>query len=248
MVGIPNPFPRIARPVLGHGYFDKRTYIRHPAYADAPHNYVQAFLLLQDDLKRLFQYVEPAEKNHECYSFRIHEILLRACIEVEANCKAILSANGYAKSGNWNRNDYRLIESSHRLSEWKVRIPHWNGSDAERQPFAAWAPSAVGTKLKWYDDYNESKHDRHVNFQKAAFSSAVDAVCGALVLLSAQFTDDDFNPTSSVWGNGTVNGWRAGIGSYFMVSYPNWSDAESYNFDWHATGVPPFKQYPYPYP
>jgi hypothetical protein len=160
--------------------------------------------------------------------------------------KAILSANGYQKPDNWNRTDYRKIESSHRLSDWKVRIPHWNGSDAERQPFVAWASSAAGRKLKWYDDYNESKHNRQLSFERATFGSAVDAVCAALVLLSAQFTDDDFNPTSSVWGNGTVSGWRTGIGGYFMVSYPNWPDDECYNFDWHPTGVPPFNRYPYP--
>jgi hypothetical protein len=33
-------------------------------------------------------YVEPADQNLNTYSFRIHELLMRACIEVEANCKA----------------------------------------------------------------------------------------------------------------------------------------------------------------
>jgi hypothetical protein len=54
-------------------------------------------------------YVEPADKNLECYSYRIHALLLRACIELEANCKAILKENGYSKGGNWKIDDYKKI-------------------------------------------------------------------------------------------------------------------------------------------
>jgi len=205
---------------------------------------VQAYVLLQTDLLHVFEYVEPADKNNGCYSFRIQEILLRACIEVEANWKAILTANHYP-AGKWDRRDYRLIEESHRLSGWTVQIPHWSGGGNIRRPFAAWAPSATSSKLSWYDDYNDTKHDRHLNFEKASFETAVDAVCGVLVLLSAQFTDQEFNPTSSVWGNGTVNGWRTGIGGRFMVGYPNWADNECYSADWARGSVPPFQNFPY---
>lgn len=54
---------------------------------------MRAFLLVQKDLQELFDYVEPADKKLCCYSYRIHELLMRTCIEVKANCKAILSEN-----------------------------------------------------------------------------------------------------------------------------------------------------------
>src|SRR5208337_4384486 len=148
MAGISNPFPRIARPTVGSDYFGHRAYVFHPAYATAPERYVQAYVLLQTDLLHVFEYVEPADKNNGCYSFRIQEILLRACIEVEANWKAILTANHYP-AGKWDRRDYRLIEESHRLSGWTVQIPHWSGGGNIRRPFAACASAATSSKLSW---------------------------------------------------------------------------------------------------
>ena len=78
-----------------------------PRYAQDPEHYVRAYLLLQKDLEELFDYVEPSDQNLNCYSYRTHELLLRACVEVEANCKAILLENGYPKPrDDMNRNDY----------------------------------------------------------------------------------------------------------------------------------------------
>jgi hypothetical protein len=74
------------------------------------------FLILLKDLQELFDYVEPADKNLSCYSYRIHALSRRACVEVEANCKAILKENGYTKSGDWNMGDYKKIEKTHLLS------------------------------------------------------------------------------------------------------------------------------------
>ena len=85
----------------------KWEYIKHPKYANSPEQYIRAFLLLQKDLQLLFDYVEPSEINLTCYSYRIHELLLRACVEVEANCKAILLENGYQKDAEMNMTDYK---------------------------------------------------------------------------------------------------------------------------------------------
>lgn len=82
------------------------------------------------DLQELFDYVEPADKNLECFSYRIHALLLRACVEVEANCKAILKENGYWKAKDMNMNDdYRKIDSTHMLSSYQVRVPNWGGDN-----------------------------------------------------------------------------------------------------------------------
>ena len=109
----------------------------HPKFAQSPEHYVRAFLLLLKDLRELFDYVEPAEKNLSCYSYRIHALLLRACVEVEANCKAILSENGYARAGDWNMGDYKKIEQTHLLSEYEIKVPNWSGAQAVRRPFSS---------------------------------------------------------------------------------------------------------------
>ena len=88
----------------------------HPEFAESPEHYVRAFLLLQKDLHDLFDYVEPADTNLQCFSYRIHALLLRACVEVEANCKAILKENGYKRVGDWSMRDNRKIRDPSPLS------------------------------------------------------------------------------------------------------------------------------------
>jgi hypothetical protein len=179
----------------------------HPLFAQSPEHYVRAFLIMLKDLQELFDYVEPSDKNLACYSYRIHALLLRACVEVEANCKAILKENGYSKSGDWDMRDYRKIEKTHLLSSYEVRVPNWSGVKATRSPFSAWS---AGSSLPWYQAYNTTKHDRHSEFEKATFEHLIDASCGLLVLLSAQL-----RPTTSLPGplcsprRGPVTEWRA---------------------------------------
>ena len=179
----------------------------------------------------LFDYLEPAEQNLGCYSYRIHELLLRACIEVEANCKAILLENGYTKTGDLRMGDYIKIGISHRLSEYTVRMPTWTGVHGTRTPFSAWTTSG---SLRWYQAYNATKHDRHAEFKNATFENMLDAVCGCVAILSAQFRDHDYSPQSgALLQEGSSDGMSDAIGGYFRVGFPqSWPASERYDFDW----------------
>ena len=130
VVPVDRPYRRTCRQFVDGDYTEggRSGYIRHPKFAQSPEQYVRGFLILLKDLKDLFDYVEPADKNLACYSYRIHALLLRACVEVEANCKAILKENGYSRSGDWNMGDYRKIEKTHFLSAYEVKVPNWSGT------------------------------------------------------------------------------------------------------------------------
>jgi hypothetical protein len=65
-------------------YGDDR-YIEDREYAKNPEHYVRAFTLIQNDLKSIFEYLEPSDVCREAYSYRIHALLMRTCIEVEAD-------------------------------------------------------------------------------------------------------------------------------------------------------------------
>jgi len=203
----------------------------HPKFAQSPGHYVRAFLLILKDLQELFDYVEPADKNIACYSYRIHALLLRACVEVEANCKAILKENGYSKSGDWNMNDYKKIEKTHLLSDYQVKVPHWTGTKSTRTPFSAWSTKSP---LPWYEAYNTTKHDRHSEFEQATFDQLLEACCGLLVVLSAQFETNDFSPGNShLVLEEPGDGMESGIGGYFRVRFPStWPEDQRYDFDW----------------
>jgi hypothetical protein len=172
---------------------------------------------------------------------------LRACIEVEANCKGILKENGYKKKGDWTMSDYKKIETSHHLSAFQVKVPHWRRTNKVRTPFAS---LATGSSPAWYQAYNATKHDRHLHFSKASFANAVEAVCGVQVLLAAQFLLYEFDPTSPPLrrDNDSEMFWPA-QGSFFTVRFPDdWPQDQRYDLtDWQDTErqPDPIQRYPY---
>lgn len=176
--------------------------------------------MLQADLIKLFEYVEPAEVNFSCYSFRIHELLVRACIEIEANFKAILRENDYVKSGNWNIQDYQKTEASHFLSEYQIKPPDFLDRSYTFRPYKNWENNG---SLSWYQAYNSSKHDRHNQFQEANFENLLNAICGLFVLIAAQFHTEDLSggPDLLTVGNGANDGFDTVAGGLFRVKFPN---------------------------
>lgn len=242
---VTRPYRRTCRQFVDGQYTEggRWQYMIHPKFAQSPEHFVRAFLLIQKDLLELFDYVEPADKNLHCYSYRIYALLLRACVEVEANFKAILKENGYNRPGDWTMADYRKIEKTHYLSEYTVKVPNWTGSSEIRRPFTAWG---IGGSLAWYQVYNTTKHDRHSEFEKANFEHLIDACAGLIVLLSSQFETNDFSPRNShlVVVGGTNDGMESGIGEYFRIGFPkNWPHELRYDFNWEAlrNDVDPFQ-------
>jgi hypothetical protein len=237
------PFHRNYRGML-QGYnsgYSQWAYILDRTYAIAPEHYVRAFLLIQSDLIKLFEFIEPADENLTAYSFRTHELLIRSCIEVEANFKAILKENIYnprdrhgeeIPESRWNIHNYRLVNNTHHLSSYRVQVPIWSGEKSTFTPFADWS---IGQPLTWYQAYNKSKHDRHEQFKSANFATLLNAVAGLVVLLSSQFGTQDFSPKTEAFelsGGGYYSGESA-IGDFFRIEFPSdWVDDELYDFDW----------------
>jgi hypothetical protein len=95
VVSLSKPFHRNVRamkPTPNSGY-SGWAYIEDPDYAKNPEHYVRALILIQNDLMSIFEYVEPSEEGRSAYSYRIHALLMRTCVEIEANFKAILEEN-----------------------------------------------------------------------------------------------------------------------------------------------------------
>lgn len=225
---INRPFKRTYRQ-FADGAYEWR-YVTHPKYASTPLNYLRAFDLIQKDLLDVFQYVEPSDTNLGCYSYRIHELLMRACIEVEANCKAILTENNYVSASKWTMRDYQKIERSHRLSGYRVRLPVWHGPSSEYSPFAPWRD---GLTLGWYQAYNEAKHDRHAQFESANLKHLVEAVCALFAILAAQFGQHEFSPIMRMTRTHPADGFNLGIGEYLYWRAPtDWPPEQRYDFDW----------------
>jgi hypothetical protein len=229
------PYLRTCRQFTDGSYdaAGKGRYVADSRFAKEGEHYVRAFTLIQKDLHELFDYVEPADVNKDCYSYRIHALHMRTCIEIEANCKAILTENGYSAAGNWDMRDYKKLEPTHHLSAYEIMLPVWRGTQTVRTPFRSW--STDGT-LAWYQAYNAAKHDRHLQFPQANFGNLLEAVCGLVAILSSQFHTWDFSPQPPFLAlsfGGPPQGFENGIGGYFQVKFPdNWTPEDQYNFDW----------------
>ena len=221
--------------------YSQWAYIVDREYAESPEHYVRAFLLIQSDLQRLFEFIEPSDRNWNTYSFRIHELLMRTCIEIEANFKAIFKENTYHptdKRGNpvpperWKMQNYRRVNASHHLASYKVHYPVWEGTKSVFEPFLPWATSP---ELPWYQAYNSSKHDRKVAFREASFGNLLNAVTGLLVLLSSQFRTEDFSPGSTLLSVNVDSYYsnEPALGGLFRIEFPaDWAEEEKYSFDW----------------
>ena len=218
-------------------------YLLHPLYVKNPQHYIRSFLLLQDDLEKLFEYIEPADQNKDTISLKIQELLVRTCIEVEANFTGILLENTYSQTKNMNmKTDYCLIDYSHKLSSYKIKLPIWLGDQHTRCPFEKWKnkKDEKWYALDWYQAYNKSKHERYTYFSKATFEVLIDAFCGLVVILTSQFLDESYSPSTkslSISGNYSYDydpSFETAIGNYFRVQYPDdWSNEELYDFKWH---------------
>lgn len=240
-MSIDRPFHKNYRAVkqgVNSGY-SGWAYIVDKEYAKSPEHYIRAFYLIESDLKKLFEYVEPSNESIATFSYRIHELLMRTCIEIEANFKAILAENTYTPKKDSYKNPilnigvYKKVDVSHHLSSYQVSLPIWNGGPKLFEPFKSWAvPKA---RLSWYQAYNESKHDRHESFKKANFGTLVEAIAGLLVLLSSQFGKQNFSTGGTLLSVNVdeYHEMESALGGLFRIRFPDdWSDEEIYEFDW----------------
>lgn len=233
--GVAKPYRRNVRAFVDGKYSEggRWMYIIHPKYANAREQYIRAYLLIQKDLQELLDYIEPSDQNLKTYSYRIHALLVRTCIEIEANFKAIFSENIYSKNiDDLNMKDYSLVNITHHLSSYEVIFPGWYGRKNIRCPFVAWASN---DSLGWYQTYNQTKHNRHTKFNNATLDVLLDSVAALVILLAAQFQDNtDISGESNLLVNVLPgDGTERTIGDLFRIKYPNdWADVEAYDFKW----------------
>jgi hypothetical protein len=244
-MGLPNPYFRICRPFVDMEYLRTidSTYLLDSRYAPDRVDLIRGYHLLEKQLLRIFDYVEPADSNRACFSHELYVLLLRACTEFEANAKGILAANGYARAGNWNVTDYYLLNPATKLSEYIVSLPIWSGVDKTIKPFAEWS---AGRSLSWYQHYNTVKHNRAAGFASASLENVVTAVAAVFVIVFSQFNIFAFDPHHIVSSHSSDDNVLSHDSSILHVKLPStWTVDECYDFDWDTLekGANPFRNY-----
>lgn len=229
-------FYRRALPGNNQGY-NSTAYLSDHSYAVRPEMYIRSFDMIQQDVRNLFEYIEPDDQNLATYSMKIYDLYVRICLEIEANFKAIFRENKYSKSPmKLTIEDYFKINITHHLSKYKITFPIWRGEKATFTPFAEWESDEY-KPLTWYQVYNKSKHNRYEFMPEANFGNMLNAFAGLFALLSSQFGSETYSPGSIVlsvaMGDDSYYQGEFGIGDYLQVQYPNdWTEDDLYGFNW----------------
>ena len=233
----------VKKSIPNSGY-SEWAYIIDKEYSQNPEHYIRAFSIIQNDIFRLFEYIEPSDDNLKTHSFRIHELFTRICIELESNFKAILNENKYTpkdssnklrKEKQWKFDiDYKLVNKSHHLDEYKAIFPIWNGDKKTFQPFLTWKNNETPS---WWSAYNKSKHNRNNEFKSANFENLLNSYAALFIVLTSQFLDQEFKPGPKYLQEQgyCYYGGGFGIGGYLIPDLPeNWNNDELYNFNWET--------------
>ena len=227
---IAKPYKKIIRPNAEGKYLTNldRTYITDRRYSENRFESLQAYHSLEHDLKNLFDYVSPYESNLTAFSFRIYDLLLRVCTELEQNWKSILIANEYAdENERLNIHDYKKIEQSSRLSEYEVEFNYFQPRPVIIKPFNTWATN--DPLLVFYDAYNKSKHNRVKHFPKANLKNVIDAMAALIAVLVSQYHILAFSPYGLITTYRENNSFISYGDSLFSVKLASsWSETERY--------------------
>lgn len=239
------PYYRIARPKARIP-----EYVIDPQYSTDRLQLSRAYTNIERDLRRIFDFIEPGDDNASVYSFELYSLLLRACTEVELNCKLILSDNGYEKKDrngrelDLNMGDYMKIEQSSKLSKYKVTYRNWRDQSGNHVskviiPFENFG-LATPCSPNWYKEYNLVKHNREKNLRLATLDNCITAVSGILVLLYSQFGSrciETYGMSGMYW---EIEGESDDIFDadvIFGIEPPkleDWDETELYHFDWNT--------------
>jgi hypothetical protein len=144
-----------------------------------------ALRLLLAKMEAVFETIEPSPENMETYGHRIRELLLIACMEVEASWAAVLKANGYAKE-RLNTRDYVKLLNPMVLDSYEVLLSSYH-EVLPFSPFEGWRDDTPTQSLPWYNAYNLTKHNRETYLNAATLRRAIHAVGAAVVMFYAQF-------------------------------------------------------------
>ena len=141
--------------------------------------------LLIERMQEIFITVEPASRNAATFGHKIRDVLLLACMEVEASWAGVLREHEYLKD-RYTTNDYVKLLEPMCLRDYRVQL-RWYPDFPSFKPFGHWDSNKPTKSLVWYDAYNATKHNRETNLHQATLANAVCAVGASVVMFCAQF-------------------------------------------------------------
>lgn len=195
-VGLPGSVTKIIRygaPAGKYHHRQRNNIVKKPLSNDECHHLadeIRAYRAIANTLTEIFYVIEPEQANLNVFGHQIRNLFIVACTEVENLLKSFFRDNSgkteklnmkkYVQSNNWLQlNKYSV---SLRLQKYSQIIT----------PFESWPNTH---SLSWYQAYNDTKHNRHTEFDKANLRNLIEAVAAIHVLICAQWGNDIFDTT-----------------------------------------------------
>ncbi len=143
--------------------------------------YWEYFLSLEDDLERCTKYVDFAAKNYKTFSNEFAKIIMSASAEFENVAKDLCGL--IDPSCNPNKINiesiYKTIGKEYpKMFTIRVLVTRYK---LTLRPFNKW--TATKRPEWWSDGYNQIKHDRTNNFEKANLEYALLSTSGLFVVI-----------------------------------------------------------------
>lgn len=137
--------------------------------------------ILIQKLQDILLYVEPSFEGLKTYSHKIRELLILSCTELESSFKA------YKLGKNMGMNDYIKILDFVDLSKHKLSLVGY-ANPYKCCPFKNWDKNEPTKSLKWYDAYNQVKHNKSNSFHLANLENCIDAIAANIVLFAIRYS------------------------------------------------------------
>ena len=137
--------------------------------------------ILIQKLQDILLYVEPSSEGLKTYSHKIRELLILSCTELESSFKA------YKFGKNMGMNDYIKILDFVDLSKHKLSLVGY-ANPYKCCPFKNWDKKEPTKSLKWYDAYNQVKHNKSDSFHLANLENCIEAIAANIVLFAIRYS------------------------------------------------------------
>ncbi len=147
---------------------------------------LKSLKILSDRLNDILLFIEPDTYALQCHGHKIRELLILACTEVESLWKTYLDIAGQSKDRATTVNYVKLNNALY-LFEYKLTLKAYP-FNISYKPFDGWNASSPTQTLPWYNAYNETKHDKIHNFDKAKLEHCIQAIMAAIIMFCVRYS------------------------------------------------------------
>jgi hypothetical protein len=146
-----------------------------------------ALRLLIGRLDEIVNFIEPHEATLNVFGHKLRELLILACTEVENRFIQYLELAGIQKPPKgFTTQNYIKLKTKLYLADYAVKFKPY-ARLGQFRPFEKWTSPNTTVSLEWYDDYNQTKHDRKNHFDKSTLQNCLFAVSANIILHCARF-------------------------------------------------------------